>query len=420
MPDRPGSGGGTGVPVPTLAALALAYAVAPLATDMYLPAFPRMMHDLRTGATGVQLTLTAFMTGLAVGQLVIGPLSDRWGRRRPMLAGTAVSVLAGLLCALAPSLELLVAARFVQGFSGAAGIVIGRAVVSDRAAGGGTARSFGILMITGGVAPVVAPLVGGALVGPLGWRGIFLVLAGLAALMFAGVFLLVPESLPLPLRHGGGLAATFRTLRALPADRYFTGYASAYGFGFGVLFAYIAASPFVFQNFYGLSKGTYAVVFAVNAFGFTATSAVNRRLVGRFGPRPLLRVGLTVMVSCCALLCALTSTDRLPLGAAAGLIFGSASSLGLVAANATALATARAPHAAGSASAVLGALQFGLAALVAPLVGLSGEGTPLPMAMAMLASAGVACLGGLLLARAGRASPAGVEADRPSGHRRLS
>ncbi|WP_322722956.1 multidrug effflux MFS transporter [Streptomyces phyllanthi] len=404
------SGGGPDVPTPMMLALALAYAVAPLATDMYLSALPRMMNDLGTEATGVQLTLTTFMVGLATGQLVIGPLSDRWGRRRPMLAGTAVSALAGVLCALAPSVEALVAARFVQGFSGAAGIVIARAVISDRAGGSGAARSFGVLMITGGVAPVVAPLVGGALVDPAGWRGIFVVLAGIAVLMFSGVLLLVPETLPARLRRGGGLVTTFRSMGGLLSDRGYVGYTLAYGFGFGVLFSYIAASPFVLQNVYGLSTGTYAVVFAANALGFTSTSAVNRRIVGRFGPRRLLRTGLTVMVTSCALLCGLATTGRLPLPAAAALVFVAASSLGLVAANATALATVRAPHAAGSASALLGALQYGLGAVVSPLVGLGGESTAVPMTVAMLTSACVAFCGGVLLTR-GSLNPGAIDAS---------
>lgn len=387
--------------------LALAYAVAPLATDMYLSAFPQMIDDLNTGVSGVQLTLTAFMVGLATGQLVIGPLSDRWGRRRPMLTGTAVSALAGLLCALAPSVELLVAARFLQGFGGAAGIVIARAVITDRAAEGATtgsaaARSFGILVITGGVAPVVAPLIGGAVLGPAGWRGIFLVLAALAVLTCSGVFLRVPETLPPRLRHGGGLTTTFRRMGGLLSDRRYVGFALAYGFGFGVLYSYLAASPFVYQHVYGLSTGMYTVALAINAFGFTSTGAVNRRIVGRFGPRPLLRTGLLSMAMCCALLCALAAAGRPPFVATVVLIYLAASSLGLVAANATALATARAPYAAGTASALLGALQFGLAALVAPLVGLGGEGTALPMAATMIASACVACAGGLLLARGDR------------------
>ncbi|WP_307630303.1 multidrug effflux MFS transporter [Streptomyces turgidiscabies] len=389
---------GTDLPATMLLALALAYGVSPLAIDMYLSAFPRMARDLHASATGVQLTLTAFMTGLAVGQLLIGPLSDRWGRRRPLLAGTAVSVLAGLLCAAAPSVGLLVAARFVHGVSGAAGIVIARAVVGDRARGAGAARAYGLLMMTAGVAPVVAPLLGGALVGAVGWRGIFLVLAGLAALTFLGALFLVPETLPPDRRSGGGLATTLRRTGTLLADRPFLGYAFAFAFGFGTLFSYLAASPFVYQNVFDLSIGTYAVILAANAVGFTATSALNRRIVRRFGARLLLRVGLVVMAVCSTTLCLLAGTGLFVRDVAVPLVFATVSSLGLIAANATALAVARAPQAAGSASAIVGALQFGLAATVSPLVGLGGENTAVPMAVAMAASTVVAGSAVLVLA----------------------
>ncbi|UUU29437.1 multidrug effflux MFS transporter [Streptomyces sp. CA-210063] len=390
---------GTDLPATMLLALALAYGVSPLAIDMYLSAFPRMARDLHASATGVQLTLTAFMTGLAVGQLVIGPLSDRWGRRRPLLAGTAVSVLAGLLCAAAPSVGMLVAARFMHGVSGAAGIVIARAVVGDRARGAGAARAYGLLMMTAGVAPVVAPLIGGALVGAVGWRGIFLVLAGLGALTFLGALFLVPETLPPDRRSGGGFVTTLRRTGILLADRPFLGYAFAFAFGFGTLFSYLAASPFVYQNVFGLSIGTYAVILAANAVGFTATSALNRRVVRRFGARLLLRVGLVVMAVCATTLCLLAGTGLFVRDVAVPLVFVTVSSLGLIAANATALAVARAPQAAGSASAILGALQFGLAAIVSPLVGLGGEHTAVPMTVAMAASTVVA--GSAVLALAG-------------------
>jgi DHA1 family bicyclomycin/chloramphenicol resistance-like MFS transporter len=307
-------------------------------------------------------------------------------------------VLAGLLCAAAPSVGLLGAARFVHGVSGAAGIVIARAVVGDRARGAGAARAYGLLMMTAGVAPVVAPLIGGALVGAVGWRGIFLVLTGLAALTFLGALFLVPETLPHDRRYGGGLATTLRGTGTLLADRPFLGYAIAFAFGFGTLFSYLAASPFVYQNVFDLSIGTYAVILAANAVGFTATSALNRRIVRRFGARLLLRVGLVVMAVCSTMLCLLAGTGLLVRDVAVPLVFVTVSSLGLIAANATALAVARAPQAAGSASAIVGALQFGLAATVSPLVGLGGENTAVPMAVAMAASTVVAGSAVLVLA----------------------
>ena len=159
------------IPLGLLATLALLSAVAPFSTDLYLPGFPQMVADLRTSPTNVQLTLTACLLGLAIGPLVFGPLSDRIGRVRPLLAGAAICVLASLAAALAPTIEVLIAARFVQGFTGAAGMVIGRAIVSDLATGRAAARAFSLLMLVGGLAPVAAPLAGGFIVGPLGWRG---------------------------------------------------------------------------------------------------------------------------------------------------------------------------------------------------------------------------------------------------------
>ncbi|MES5820901.1 multidrug effflux MFS transporter [Streptomyces sp. RG80] len=390
---------GADLPAPMMSALALACGVSPLAIDMYLSAFPRMARDLHTSATGTQLTLTAFMVGLAVGQLVVGPLSDRWGRRRPLLAGTAVSTAAGLLCAAAPSAGLLCGARFVQGFGAAAGIVIARAVVGDRARGAGAARAYGLLMMIAGVAPVVAPLIGGALTGAVGWRGIFLALSALSVLTFLAAFLLVPESLPRRLRHGGGLATTLHRTGALLSDRPFLGYVMAFAFGFGALFGYLAASPFVYQKVYGYSVGQYAAVLAVNAVGFTATSALNRRLVPRHGARLLLRIGLGAMSSSSVALCLLAGTGLLVRDIAVPLIFVTVSALGLIAANATALAVTRASHAAGSASALLGATQFALAAAVSPLVGLGGDRTVVPMTVAMAASTVVAGAAVLCLAR---------------------
>jgi DHA1 family bicyclomycin/chloramphenicol resistance-like MFS transporter len=188
---------------PTIVVLALLTAIAPLATDMYLPALPTMVGDLGSSASGVQLTLTTFLVGLALGQLVIGPLSDQFGRRGLLIVGTVVCALAGVACAFAPSAGFLVAARFVQGFSGAAGIVLSRAVIADRASGERAARLFSLMMVISGVAPVVAPLLGGSLVGAVGWRGIFWILAGVAVVMVVGVLSAVPESLPVERRQRG-------------------------------------------------------------------------------------------------------------------------------------------------------------------------------------------------------------------------
>ncbi|HEY5855454.1 MAG TPA: multidrug effflux MFS transporter [Aldersonia sp.] len=388
---------GAGMSGAVIAVLALVSAVAPLAIDMYLPAFPAVASEFSTTASAVQLTLTAFMFGLAVGQLVIGPLSDRVGRRPLMLVGTFVFVLASAACALAPSIELLTLSRLAQGVGGAAGIVLARAVIADRAHGAAAAKLFSFMMIVAGVAPVAAPLVGGTLIGIIGWRGVFWVLAGLGVAMFIGVFALVVESLPPERRRTGGLSALAHDARHVLGNRVFVGYVLTFVFGFGTLFAYISASPFVLQGMLGLSPLMFSVVFAANAVGLVGLSALNARLVDRFDPRALLRVGIGILVIGSALLVidAIVGPHLWP---TLILFWCTVSGLGLVMANATTLALAEARAAAGTGSAVLGASQFGLAALVAPLVGLGGEGTAVPMAVTMLASAGVAA-GALAISR---------------------
>ncbi|OMC36441.1 Bcr/CflA family drug resistance efflux transporter [Mycobacterium sp. GA-1841] len=386
------------LPMSWLGVLALLTAVAPLSIDMYLPAFPAMADEFGTSASAIQFTLTSFMIGLASGQLIIGPLSDRFGRRPLMLAGTLVCVLAGIACALAPNIALLTAFRFVQGFSGAAGVVLSRAVVADRAHGAVAARAFSLMMIINGAAPVLAPLIGGSLMGVIGWRGVFWILTGLAAAMFIGVALVLPETHPKDNRNTGGVAAMLRDARSVLTNRGYIGYTLAFAFGFTVMFAYISASPFVLQNVLGLSPLHYSFAFAANAAGIVIVNAVNARIVGRFGQRRLMHLGIGLLV----LLSALLVIDALlgpVLWASLVLLWGAVASLGLVAANATSLALDEVRHAAGTGSAVLGALQFGLAAVVSPIVGLGGDHTALPMAVAMVVSAVVAAAALLLTRR---------------------
>jgi DHA1 family bicyclomycin/chloramphenicol resistance-like MFS transporter len=374
-------------------------AFGPLSLDMYLPGLPQLGRQLDASASATQLTLTACLAGLALGQLVAGPLSDRLGRRRPLLAGVALYAAASLLCALAPSIAVLILLRFVQGAAGAAGIVIGRAVVRDLYEGDAAARLFSSLMLVGGVAPILAPVIGGQLLHVTDWRGIFVVLAGLGTALVAAAFAGLPESLPPERRNSEGLAGTRRALRVLAADRRFAGYALTSGFVMGAMFAYIAGSPFVLQEIYGLSPQAYSLVFAVNGLGIMAASYLSRSLIGRLRPAQLVHLGVAIAGLGAALLLVAVLLEA-PVGFVLPALFLVVLPVGLVGPNATALALADHPSIAGVASALLGVAQFLIGAVAAPLVGLAGTDSALPLGLTVVAmvvaAAGAARLGSSL------------------------
>ncbi|MEO3973028.1 multidrug effflux MFS transporter [Streptomyces sp. CAU 1734] len=383
-------------------ALALLTLVGPLSTDMYLPAFPGMARELGTDASGVQLTLTSYLAGMTLGHLVFGPLSDRRGRRGPLLAGAAACALATVLCAVAPSLGWLIAARFAAGFSGAAGVVIGRAVVSDVAEGAAAARLLALLMTLGTIAPIVAPLAGGAIIEAAGWRMVFWVLGAVAAVVAVAVLVAVPESLPKERRMGGGAAQLLGSARRVLADRAYNGYTLAFTFGFGTLFCYIAGSPFLLQNVLGLSVGVSSVAFSGGAVVAALTGLANARLVTRTGPGRLLRAGLYAMVAGCAGLLLAAVAGVLTTAVALPLIAVVCGGIGPAFANAAALAIGRVPDAAGTGSALLGTAQSALGAVVAPLVGLGGADTAVPMFAGMTVCAVLAVAAGRMADRAVR------------------
>ncbi|MPY44657.1 multidrug effflux MFS transporter [Streptomyces phyllanthi] len=384
-------------------------ATPPLAMDMYLPALPEVTRSLHAPAATVQLTLTACLAGMALGQLVVGPMSDRWGRRRPLLAGMAVYVVATVLCALAPTVETLVAFRLLQGLAGSAGIVIARAVVRDLYDGVAMARFFSTLMLVGGVAPILAPLIGGQVLRVTDWRGVFVVLAALGVALTAFVWWRLPETLAPTERHVGGVGEALRAMRGLLADRVFTGYLAAGGFAFAALFAYISASPFVVQEIYGASPQTFSLLFGVNSVGLVFVGQINGKvLVGRVRMENVLAVGLAVVtVSATALLLmSLGVFGEVGLVPVAAALFVLMSAMGVTLPNTQALALMRVRHAAGSASALLGTSSFLIGAIASPLVGVAGEDTAVPMAVVQLASALVAavCFLALCRPRTGRAA----------------
>ncbi|MEV6328624.1 Bcr/CflA family multidrug efflux MFS transporter [Streptomyces sp. NPDC051909] len=377
-------------------------ALPPLSMDMYLPALPEVTRALLAPAATVQLTLTACLAGMALGQLVVGPMSDRWGRRRPLLVGMIVYVLATAVCALAPTAGLLIGFRLLQGLAGAAGIVIARAVVRDLYDGVEMARFFSTLMLISGVAPVVAPLIGGQILRVTDWRGVFYVLTviGLALTLVVRRFL--HETLPPERRHAGGVGEALRTMRGLLADRVFTGYMLAGGLAFAALFAYISASPFVVQEIYGASPQTFSLLFGLNSIGLVAVGQINGKLlVGRVSLDKALGWGLGIILLAATALLVMTSGvfgDPGLVPVAAGL-FVLMSAMGLAMPNTNAQALMRTPHAAGSASALLGTSSFLIGAVASPLVGIAGETTAVPMAVVQVSCAVAALACFLLMCR---------------------
>ncbi|GGN92604.1 Bcr/CflA family drug resistance efflux transporter [Actinoplanes lobatus] len=378
---------------PLLVVLASLTALAPVATDLYLPGFPAMGASLGADASGVQLTLTSFLAGLALGQLVMGPLADRYGRRRPLIAGTVACTVAGVACALAPTLPALVGFRFVQGFAGAAGMVIGRAVIADLAAGRAAARAFTMLVTVGGVAPVLAPLAGGVLSGPVGWRGMLWAVALLCVPMVVGVVVVVPETRP----PGLSPAPLRRALRTVAASRGFWPPVVVFACSFGVMMAYIAASPFLYQDVIGLSEIGYGIVFGVNAAGLIGAGALAGRLVRRIDPARMVRWCVAAQVTATAGFAAL-AIGGAPVWTYPVMIFVAVAANGGIMGNTAALAMEPVRAVAGTGSAVLGFGQFAVGALVSPLVGLGGSGSAVVPALVMAGSsmlAGLVCRFGL-------------------------
>ncbi|MGX7681800.1 multidrug effflux MFS transporter [Jatrophihabitans sp. DSM 45814] len=384
-------------------------AFGPLCIDMYLPALPRIGQDLDASASAVQLSLTATLIGLALGQVLIGPLSDRLGRRRPLFFGLAAFILASAACALAPGIASLIALRFVQGLGGSAGIVVAQAIVRDQYSGNTAARFFSVLMLVTGAGPIVAPQIGAILLHLGSWRVLFLTLAGAGLLLLTIAALRLPETLPRENRSSGSLGDTLRTMRSVATDREFLVNALACAFGFGTVFAYIAGSSFALENVYGLSPQMFSLVFALNAVGLVCGSQVNGRLVDRLGSARLLTGGLVGLAVGGFAFLALTVTSVGGLSGVLACMFLVMTSLGFVGPNATALALNDFPHSAGSASALLGLLRFSLGAAVAPLVGLRGPKDILPLAIVMAACGAIAISVRLLFTA--KTPPVGLAGD---------
>jgi MFS transporter, DHA1 family, multidrug resistance protein len=374
-------------------------AIAPLATDMYVPAFPRVAGDLSATATQVQLTLTTFFVGMALGQLIGGPVSDQRGRRRPLLAAIVLMTLASVACALAPAIGVMLVARFVQGFSGGWAMVIGRAVIVDLATGARLVRALNVIAAVGGIAPVVGPLLGAGILQLSHWRVSFWVVAALGLVMTLSVLLAVPESLPVERRHGGGLRAFAVAGRQVLGRRRYLGYVVVSGSAMAALFAYVATSAFVLQSMNGLSPIAYSVDFALNAFGMTLAALAAARLAGRVSTRGVVVVGQVAALAAGLAMLAGALWFATPLPVAIVSFFVLMAAQGLIVPNGGALASAEVPTHPGTGSAVLGFVQWVAAGLVAPLAGLGGEHTAVPMAVIMILGAAASMFGLLVLAR---------------------
>lgn len=366
-------------------------ALGPLSIDMYLPAFPQISEELGATPSLVQLSLTACLVGIAVGQLVIGPISDMKGRRRPLLIGMLIYTIVSALCIMTSSIESFIILRFVQGFAGAAGLVISRASVRDLYSGPELIRFMATLMIINGAAPILAPIIGGEIIGFMSWKGVFGALSLFGLLMLIGIYMSLGETLPTERRSHGGFMQTLRTFGLLLKDRSFMGFVMTQGFMMAAMFAYISGSSFVLQGIYELSVREYSLVFGLNGLGIVLLGQVAGRTAHRIKGSTLLISGL--IYSCIGAVI-LLSTILLngPLALVITGLFCVVSSVGLVNTTANSLALEEQGSRAGSASAMLGMSSFLFGGIVAPLVGLGGEDTAVPMASIMM----VMVLGALL------------------------
>ncbi|MDR2513539.1 MAG: multidrug effflux MFS transporter [Puniceicoccales bacterium] len=364
-------------------------AFGPLATDMYLPAFPKMRLEFATEPGRVQLTLAVFLLGLAFGQLLWGTWSDRTGRRLPLLVGFGLFVVTSACCALATSVEWLILARFLMGIGGSAGQVVSRAIARDLFEAREAARFYSLMMIVSGIAPIVGPFLGNLVLAYGGWRLIFGLLAGLGVACWLLVWRAVPETLLLEEAASSHLSALFRGYSNVLRNKYFLSLTLALGCMFGVLFSYISSSPFVFK-LYGVAEEYFGILFAVNGIGLYLGGQSNARLLRRFSETRLLRCGAFVNLVAMLLLILCVCLGQGSLVVFFVLLFISLSSLSFIFPNATALAMRPFALEAGSASATLGIFQFFVGALGGALAGVWGSETALPVVIqiALFAFAG--------------------------------
>lgn len=389
----------------TILILGALSAFGPLAIDFYLPGFPAMALAFGTDEKHIQATLAAYFLGLSIGQLAYGPIADRFGRRIPLLGGVVLFTVASLVCAYAPTLDALIAARFVQALGGCAGMVLSRAIVSDKCDAVGSAKVFSQLMLVMGLAPILAPMLGGLMVNLYGWQSIFLALTLFSALCALAVYRGLPESLPadrprLPL--SGALGQYLRLLK----DPLYLGHAITGGIAMAGMFAYIAGSPFVFIKLYGVPAEHYGWLFGANAAGFILVAQINARLLAKRGPAFLLARMVWLYLAAGVVLLGVSALHTQALWPLLVPLFVCIASLGCIIPNASACAMNGQGARAGSASALLGCLQFSVAAGAAALVGVLHDGSAMPMAMVITLCGAAAATAATLTRRLQLSRPA--------------
>lgn len=398
---HPGDAIGAGRRVVYIILLGALTALGPFTIDLYLPAFPVLQQDFQTSAAAIQLTLTGTMIGFALGQLIVGPLSDKVGRRRPLLAVTALHVIASVGAALAPDLTLLAVARVLVGMGAAAGGVVAMAIVRDLFGGRRLVVMLSRLALVSGVAPVIAPLIGSALLAVLPWRGIFVVLAVYGFVMLVSTIALVPETLPKARRGAAGGASVLARYRSVFSDRVFIGVLIIGGMTFSGLFSYLSSSSFLFQEGYGFDAQQYGMLFAVNSLGVVLGVQTASRLAARFGPQWVLAFSTGVLVLASAAIIVIDQTG-LGLWPTMAALFVFMTACGFTFPCVQVLALDRHGEAAGTAASIIGACNFGVAGLISPIVGWIARDagiTATTMASVMVGCAVIGCLSLWLIVR---------------------
>lgn len=355
----------------------------PLSLDMYLPALPAITEELHSTTSLIQLSLTFCMLGLALGQLIAGPISDKIGRKIPLSVGLIIYAVASILCAFSTSDWFLIFMRLIQGMAGAAGIVIANAAARDLFKGSELTRFYTLLALINGTAPILAPVIGGQLLRVTHWQGLFVILTLIGVVMLLAVLFSLPETLPRERRQSGGMRQTLHSFRKLFGDRVFMGYALSQGFVLGAMFAYIAGSPFIIQNIYGASPQMFSLYFAINSVGSILASQIMGRLAKRIAGEKLLAFGIG-MAAFSGVVLLVVILASAPLIVFLIPLFFIVSSVGIVLSTSFSLALQNQGEIAGTAAAVLGVMTFLIGGLVAPLVGIAGSGTAVPMGIIII------------------------------------